>query len=115
MTATLWGSPALLAEQALNSQHHLPPMVSHVLVDKSMIANAREKASGTGSRVNKDPESLLRLALPIKNKEVRAKKLCVCLCLCFVWSTQRLRTKMIRLSNSNYFCQCLRFVTCKKF
>ena len=31
MTATLWGSPALLAEQALNSQqhhHHLPPIIS---------------------------------------------------------------------------------------
>jgi hypothetical protein len=111
MTATLWGSPALLAEQALNSQQHLPPMVSHMLVDKSMIANAREKASGTGSRVNKDPESLLRLALPIKNKEVRAKKLC----LCFVWSTQMLKTIIIRLSNSNYFCQCFRFATCKKF
>eukprot|EP00804_Cyclotella_cryptica_P000888 CCRYP_001116-RA/>CCRYP_001116-RA protein AED:0.17 eAED:0.17 QI:0/0.66/0.5/1/1/0.75/4/189/364 len=28
-------------------------------------------ASGTGSRVNKDPESLLRYGLPINNKEVR--------------------------------------------
>jgi len=34
-------------------------------------AVAKEMASGTGSRVNKDPESLLRYGLPIKNKEVR--------------------------------------------
>jgi hypothetical protein len=34
-------------------------------------AVAKEMASGSGSRVNKDPESLLRLGLPIKNKEVR--------------------------------------------
>jgi hypothetical protein len=34
-------------------------------------AVAKEMASGTGSRVNKDPESLLRLGLPINNKEVR--------------------------------------------
>jgi len=32
---------------------------------------AKEMASGTGSRVNKDPESLLRYGLPIQNKEVR--------------------------------------------
>lgn len=35
------------------------------------MANAKEMASGTGSRVNKDPESLLRYGLPIDNKEVR--------------------------------------------
>jgi hypothetical protein len=28
-------------------------------------------ASGSGSRVNKDAESLLRYGLPIQNKEVR--------------------------------------------
>jgi len=34
------------------------------------VAYAKEKASGTGSRVNKDPESLLRYGLPIpKSKE----------------------------------------------
>jgi hypothetical protein len=31
---------------------------------------AKEMASGSGSRVNKDAESLLRLGLPIKDKEV---------------------------------------------
>jgi hypothetical protein len=35
-------------------------------------ASAKEMASGSGSRVNKDPESLLRYGLPIQSKEVRA-------------------------------------------
>lgn len=34
-------------------------------------ASASEMASASGSRVNKDPESLLRYGLPIDNKEVR--------------------------------------------
>lgn len=69
MTAMLWGSPALIAEQAF--QHPTTSPVVQMLVDKSSsVANAKEMASGTGSRVNKDPESLLRLGLPIKNKEV---------------------------------------------
>ena len=34
-------------------------------------AVAKELASGSGSRVNKDPESLLRYGLPINNKQVR--------------------------------------------
>jgi hypothetical protein len=68
LSAFLWGSPSLVAEQALN--HNVPPLVSHMLQQSSTVANAREKASGTGSRVNKDPESLLRLGLPIKSKEV---------------------------------------------
>lgn len=57
MTAFLWGTPGVLSE------HNNLPFVD--------VANAVEKASGTGSRVNKDAESLLRLGLPIKNKEVR--------------------------------------------
>ena len=35
------------------------------------VAMAKEMASGSGSRVNKDAESLLRYGLPVKNKEVR--------------------------------------------
>jgi hypothetical protein len=62
MTAVLWGAPAIMAEQAF--QHNLPPV-------EMAMASAKEMASGTGSRVNKDPESLLRLGLPINNKEVR--------------------------------------------
>lgn len=34
-------------------------------------AHARELASGSGSKVNKDPESLLRLGLPNQPKEIR--------------------------------------------
>ncbi|CAJ1962637.1 unnamed protein product [Cylindrotheca closterium] len=56
MTAFLWAAPMPL---------------THELHGSSYIANAVEKASGTGSRVNKDADSLLRLGLPIKNKEVR--------------------------------------------
>jgi len=38
----------------------------------AFVANAKEMASGSGSRVNKDPESLLRYGLPIPNdKPVR--------------------------------------------
>jgi hypothetical protein len=66
MTAFLWGSPTLLAEQAVH--HNLPLMDS-----TTMVANAKEMASGSGSRVNKDAESLLRLGLPIQNKEVKKK------------------------------------------
>jgi len=35
------------------------------------VANAKELASGSGSKVNKDPNSLLRLGLPGQPKEVR--------------------------------------------
>mmetsp|Transcript_10499 Transcript_10499/g.25357 ORF Transcript_10499/g.25357 Transcript_10499/m.25357 type:complete len:444 (-) Transcript_10499:1637-2968(-) len=56
MTAFLWVAPVPLTHQLPGSPY---------------IANAVEKASGTGSRVNKDADSLLRLGLPIKNKEVR--------------------------------------------
>merc|ERR1712087_1079731 len=34
-------------------------------------AFAKELASGSGSKVNKDPQSLLRLALPKQGKEIR--------------------------------------------
>ena len=39
------------------------------------VAEARELASGSGSRVNKDPYSLLRLALPNQPKEMREVQL----------------------------------------
>ncbi|KAL3906027.1 MAG: hypothetical protein SGILL_009443, partial [Bacillariaceae sp.] len=73
MTAFLWGAPAMVSEQMMvNHPSTTPTMVTRMLVDPSTIASAKEMASGTGSRVNKDPESLLRLGLPIKNKEVRS-------------------------------------------
>jgi hypothetical protein len=48
----------------------LLPAMDHSNVNLNMMANAKEMASGSGSRVNKDPESLLRYGLPIQNKEV---------------------------------------------
>jgi cyclophilin family peptidyl-prolyl cis-trans isomerase len=57
VTAALWSTP--VNPETQSAFFATPPAV------------AKEMASGSGSRVNKDPESLLRLGLPIKNKEVR--------------------------------------------
>jgi len=57
--ATLWSAPVA----------NMP--VLQPTPETSFVANAKEMASGTGSRVNKDAESLLRYGLPIKNNEVR--------------------------------------------
>jgi hypothetical protein len=65
ITFSLWAAPSLVVEYTF-------PMVPST---NPYIAAAVEKASGTGSRVNKDAESLLRLGLPINNKEVRNKSL----------------------------------------
>lgn len=62
MTAFLWGSPTIIADQ-FNVDFSSP-------ITQSLVANAKDKASASGSRVNKDAESLLRLGLPINNKEV---------------------------------------------
>jgi hypothetical protein len=69
MTAFLWGSPTVMVEKMeCNNMMVVPPAV----IEQTM-ASAVEKASGSGSRVNKDADSLLRYALPIKNKEVRTR------------------------------------------
>mmetsp|Transcript_11862 Transcript_11862/g.34016 ORF Transcript_11862/g.34016 Transcript_11862/m.34016 type:complete len:461 (+) Transcript_11862:42-1424(+) len=68
MSALLWGSPGMLAEPANN--HQLPFGLNEI-VQQNVVASAKDKASATGSRVNKDAESLLRLGLPIESKEVR--------------------------------------------
>jgi len=74
MSALLWGSPTMLAEQASTHQYQFPFGLNDV-IEHNVMANAgggaQDKASATGSRVNKDPESLLRLGLPINNKQVR--------------------------------------------
>ena len=57
----------MIAEQA--TTHQLPFGLSEV-VEQNVVASAKDKASATGSRVNKDAESLLRLGLPINSKEV---------------------------------------------
>ena len=59
VAGALWAAPA--ATNVL-----LPP--NHFVTS---IASAKEMASASGSRVNKDAESLLRYGLPINNKEVR--------------------------------------------
>jgi len=76
MSAFLWGSPTMLAEQASTHQYQFPFGLNNV-IEQNVMANAQDKASATGSRVNKDPESLLRLGLPINNKEVRIACVCV--------------------------------------
>ena len=46
------------------------PNLPFAPVEVQSVAVAKEMASGSGSRVNKDADSLLRYGLPIKNKEV---------------------------------------------
>jgi hypothetical protein len=70
MTAFLWGSPTVLVEKMVSMPSMNTVVIPPVIVEQTM-ASAVEKASGSGSRVNKDADSLLRLALPIHNKEVR--------------------------------------------
>jgi hypothetical protein len=73
MAVALWSSPpsALLSSNNDISNNFL---MNNEIVRTTLVADAKEMASGSGSRVNKDPESLLRLGLPIpKDKEV-------CLC-----------------------------------
>jgi hypothetical protein len=65
LAAALWTAPATIAGQAA----HFPSFENGVV--STSVASAKEMASGTGSRVNKDAESLLRYGLPIDNKEVR--------------------------------------------
>jgi hypothetical protein len=67
LAAALWTAPTLMAGTMMDRF----PSVASTDVFATSIASAKEKASGTGTRVNKDPESLLRYGLPINNKEVR--------------------------------------------
>ena len=66
LAAAVWTAPALMA----GTMDQFPNVASNEVFSSS-IASAKEKASGSGTRVNKDPESLLRYGLPINNKEVR--------------------------------------------
>lgn len=65
VAATLWTSPVAFVGESHPSSGILEAARS------SVVVNAKEMASGSGSRVNKDAESLLRYGLPIKNKEMR--------------------------------------------
>lgn len=71
LATALWTAPATIAGHAT----HFPSFDNGVIA--SSMANAKEMASGTGSRVNKDAESLLRYGLPIDNKEVREREIVV--------------------------------------
>jgi cyclophilin family peptidyl-prolyl cis-trans isomerase len=66
LSAFLWSSPVVTTS---SSQHNGRNIITFGL-DRN-VASAKEMASGSGSRVNKDPESLLRYGLPIDNQEVR--------------------------------------------
>lgn len=67
LAAALWAAPATMAGPMTS---HFPNIASGNDVIASSVASAKEMASGSGTRVNKDPESLLRYGLPIDNKEV---------------------------------------------
>lgn len=64
VTASLWAAPAIVQDTFVGVDG-APPVLT------SSVASAKQMASASGSRVNKDPESLLRYGLPINSKEVR--------------------------------------------
>ena len=72
VASAIWASPAAMAPYYILQQndHGNGQVQDNSIVSVMGIASAKEKASGSGSRVNKDPESLLRYGLPIQNKEV---------------------------------------------
>jgi hypothetical protein len=63
VAASLWAAPAMLQDAFVGMD--APQILT------SSVANAKQMASASGSRVNKDPDSLLRYGLPINSKEVR--------------------------------------------
>ena len=72
LASAIWASPTAILGNTndvhgnVNSNN---PLLQQI--QSSVMADAKEMASGSGSRVNKDAESLLRLGLPIpKDKEV---------------------------------------------
>ena len=65
VTASLWAAPAMVQNTFVGMD--APQILT------SSVANAKQMASASGSRVNKDPESLLRYGLPINSKEVGSK------------------------------------------
>jgi len=70
LASAIWASPTAI----LGNTNDVHGNVNNPLlqqIQSSVMADAKEMASGSGSRVNKDAESLLRLGLPIpKDKEV---------------------------------------------
>jgi len=69
LAGSLWTSPSALVSMTSNS-HSNPTWLDGIT--SSVVADAKEMASGSGARVNKDADSLLRYGLPIpKDKEIR--------------------------------------------
>lgn len=69
LAGSLWASPSAVVS-TIGSGDGSPMWLDGIT--SSVVADAKEMASGSGSRVNKDPESLLRYGLPIpKDKEIR--------------------------------------------
>lgn len=69
LAGSLWASPSAVVS-TLGSGDGSPMWVDNIKT--TVVADAKEMASGSGARVNKDPESLLRYGLPIpKDKEIR--------------------------------------------
>jgi hypothetical protein len=85
LAASVWCAPAMLASvmvpttPSLSLMEPKPTTTVQQQWQQQQLsfgsgggtAFAKEMASGSGSRVNKDPESLLRYGLPISNPEVR--------------------------------------------
>lgn len=69
VATSIWASPAAMAPYAATHAALFHDNTDN-LINNMGVASAKDKASGSGSRVNKDPESLLRYGLPIQNKEV---------------------------------------------
>jgi len=69
LAGSLWASPSAVVS-TIGSSDGSPMWLDGIT--SSVVADAKEMASGSGARVNKDPESLLRYGLPIpKDKEIR--------------------------------------------
>jgi len=69
LAGSLWASPSAVVS-TIGSGDGSPMWLDGIT--SSVVADAKEMASGSGARVNKDPESLLRYGLPIpKDKEIR--------------------------------------------
>jgi len=76
LAGSLWASPSALVSTMQSSTDSGPMWWDGIT--STVVADAKEMASGSGARVNKDAESLLRYGLPIpKDKEIRKFQLLV--------------------------------------
>jgi hypothetical protein len=73
LSAFLWSAPASMMTMSQHVGGGGGFDAANSMMSSSYVAYAKEMASGSGTRVNKDPESLLRYGLPIDNVEVRPR------------------------------------------